>query len=77
MKARTITIVMNNIWVGHQKLVNTAKRHFYACEKFIRIRQNGPLEKFMRFLFMRSSVQCIVTYGPIKIYAVQIYATGT
>ena len=38
--------------------------------------QNGPLEKFMRFLFMRSSVSCIVMYGAIKIYTVQIYATG-
>ena len=26
----------------------------------------------MQFLFMRSSVLCIVTYGAIKIYAVQI-----
>ena len=25
---------------------------------------------------MRSSVLCIVTYGAIKIYAVQIYVTG-
>ena len=28
------------------------KRHFYACEKFMRICQNGPLDKFMRFLFV-------------------------
>ena len=42
----------------------------------MRIRQNGPLDKFMRFLFMRSSIQCIVTYGAIKIYVVQIYVTG-
>ena len=37
------------------------------CE-FIKM---GPLDKFMRFLFMRSSALhvCIVTYGMIKIYA--------
>ena len=38
---------------------------------------NGPLDKFMRFLFVHSSTLCIVTYGVIKIYAVQIYATST
>ena len=32
--------------------------------------KNGPLDKFMRFLFMRSSVLCIVTYGVIKIYVI-------
>ena len=57
-------------------ICDTVKRHFYAREKFMRIRQNGPLDKFMRFLFMRSSTLCIVTYGAIKIYAVQIYATN-
>ena len=40
----------------------------------MRICQNGPLDKFMCFLFMGSSVLCIVTNGMIKIYAVQIYA---
>ena len=40
----------------------------------MRICQNGPLDKFMRFLFMHSSALSIVTvtYGAIKIYAVQI-----
>ena len=33
----------------------------------MRICQNRPLDKFMR-----SSTSCIVTYGAIKIYAVQI-----
>ena len=42
----------------------------------MRIHQNGPLDKFMRFLFMHSSVLCIVLYGAIKIYVVQIYVTG-
>ena len=28
---------------------------FYACDKFMRDCQNGPLNKFMRFLFMHSS----------------------
>ena len=32
----------------------------------MRIRQNWPLDKFMQFLFMFSSVICIVTYGVIK-----------
>ena len=48
----------------------TVKRHFYAREKFMQICQNGPLDKFMRFLFMYSSALCIVTYGAIKIYVV-------
>ena len=38
----------------------------------MQICQNGPLDKFMRLLFMRSSALCIVMYGTIKIYAVQI-----
>ena len=42
--------------------------------KFVK---NGPLDKFMRFLFMHSSALCIVTYGAIKNYAVQIYAICT
>ena len=39
----------------------------------MRICKNGPLDKFMRFLFMPSSALCIVTYGVIKIYVEQIY----
>ena len=40
----------------------------------MRIRQNGPLDKFM---FMHSSIYTlIVTYGMIKIYVAQIYATS-
>ena len=31
----------------------------------MRVCQNGPLDKFMQFLFMRSSALCIVTYGTI------------
>ena len=46
-------------------------------KKIMRIRQNGPPEKFLQFLFTCSSVfSCIVMYGVIKIYAVQIYATS-
>ena len=45
----------------------TVKRHFYAGDKIMRICQNGPLDKFMHFLFMCSSVLCIETYGTIKI----------
>ena len=37
---------------------------------------NWPFDKFIRFLFVHSSALCIVMYGVIKIYAVQIYATG-
>ena len=54
------------------KIKSTVKRHFYVREKFMRICKNGPLDKFMR-----SSTLCVVTYGAIKIYAVQIYATST
>ena len=42
----------------------------YEREKFMRICQNGPLDKSMRFLFMCSSALCIATYSAIKIYAV-------
>ena len=42
----------------------------------MQIRQNGPLDKFMRFLCMCSRVQCIIMHDAIKIYVVQIYATG-
>ena len=42
----------------------------------MRICQNGLLDKFVQVLFMHSSILCIVTYGMIKIYAVQIIATG-
>ena len=53
----------------------TIKQHFYAHDKFVRVRQSRPLDKFMQFLFMRSSALSIVAYGTIKIYAVKIYAT--
>ena len=52
--------------LGMSDIECTVKRHFYAREKFMRICQNGPLDKFMRFLFMRSSALCIVMYGVIK-----------
>ena len=41
----------------------------------MRIRRNGPLDKFTQFLFMRTSASYIVMYGVIKIYALKIYAT--
>ena len=41
----------------------------------MRICENRPLDKFMRFLFMRYSALYIVMYGAMKIYVVQIYAT--
>ena len=55
--------------------VYTIKHHFYAREKFMRICRNGSLDKFIRFLLIRSSALCIVTYGVIE-NAVQIYATS-
>ena len=36
----------------------------------MQICQNGPLDKFMRFLLTRSSALCTVMCGAIKIYAV-------
>ena len=54
----------------------TVKRHFYVGDKFMWIRQNRPLDKFIWFLFMRCSALCIVTHGTIKIYVVQICATS-
>ena len=42
----------------------------------MRICRNWPVDKFIRFLFVRSSTLCIVMYDVIKINAVQIYATG-
>ena len=40
---------------NHGTSVYIVKRHFYAREKLMQIYQNGPLDKFIRFLFMRSS----------------------
>ena len=63
-------------WTSH-KTITTLDDTFYACNKFIQISQNGPLDKiYAIFIFMRSSVLCIVMYWAIKVYAVQIYATG-
>ena len=33
----------------------------------MQISQNGPLEKFTRFLFVHFNVSCITMYGAIKI----------
>ena len=41
------------------------KLHFYTGDKFMRIRQNGPFGKFMRFLFIRSSILCLVMNGTV------------
>ena len=38
-----------------------------VSDKFMRIHQNGPLDKFMQFLFMHSSILCIVMYGAINL----------
>ena len=52
---------------------DTMKWHFYTRDKFMRIRQNEPLDKFMWF----SGILCIVTYyGMVKNYEVQIYVTS-
>ena len=54
-----------------QKKKITVKWHFCVCDKLCGFTKNGPLDKFMQFLFtfvcMRSSVLCYVTYGAIKI----------
>jgi hypothetical protein len=59
-----------------KQVEDTVKRHFYPREKFMWIGQNGPLDKFTRFLLMRLNVPCIAMYGAIKIYARQIDATA-
>ena len=50
----------------------------YVCDKIeiLQTCQNGPLDKFMPFLFMCSSALGIVMYGAIKICVVQIYVTN-
>ena len=48
---------MHSIAGARVLLYNAVKRNFYECEKFMRICQNGSLDKFMRFLLMlRSNV---------------------
>jgi hypothetical protein len=42
----------------------------------MRICQNGPLDKFMRFSFMRLNVACIANVWRDNIYAIQIYVTA-
>ena len=66
-------ILKIDLYMPHMPV--TVKQHFYTCEKFMQVCQNEPLDKFMQFLFMCSNALCIVMYGAIKIYAVQIYAT--
>ena len=57
--------------------LHTVKVHFSAREKIMLIGQNGPLEKFMRFLFMHLNVACITNIiWCDNIYALQIYATA-
>ena len=46
---------------------DTVKWHFYECDKLMQICQNESLDKFIWFLFMCSSVSCIIMYGTIKI----------
>ena len=45
---------------------NYANLSKWACREIYKV----------MFLFMRSSVSCIVMYGTIKLYAIQIYAAG-
>ena len=45
--------------------------------KYLCIHQSWILDNFYLHIIMRSSIQCIVTYGVVKIYAVQIYMTCT
>ena len=39
------------IWRKNCTCVHTVKIHFSACEKIMRIGQNGPLEKITRCMF--------------------------
>ena len=55
--------------------LGTIKVHFSAREKIMRISQNRPLEKFMRFLFMHLNIACITNIWHDNIYADTIYAT--
>ena len=55
----------------------TVKQHFYVRGKFMQTHQNRPVNNLCDFYLRVLGVLCIVTYGTIKIYAVQIYATGT
>ena len=58
--------IRGSLEINGQSSPGALKRHFYVREKFMRSCQNGPLDKFMRFLFMRPSALCIVMYGAIK-----------
>ena len=51
------------MWAMGCTVNDTVKQHFSACDKFMRICQNRPIDKFMWFLFMYSSTLCIVTYA--------------
>ena len=53
-------------------LLATVKQHFYAHDKFMRICQNRPPDKFMQFLFLLCSVLCIVIYGAINLYSTNL-----
>ena len=69
--------LMHEAVIAGEDYLIIIKGHFYACGKFMRICQNGPLDKdnYASILFLCSSALCIVRYGAIKIYAVRIYAT--
>ena len=51
------------------------RRHFKARDKFMRISQNWPLGKFMRFLFI-CYIYNYTNVRRLKFNALQIYATG-
>ena len=61
-------IITNKIH-NNTYMPNTVKVHFSVREKILRIGQNGPLEKFTRFLFMRLNVACITNIWRDNIYA--------
>ena len=53
----------------HSRTTDTIKVHFSVSEEVMRIGQNGSLEKFARFLFMRLNVACITNIWCNNIYA--------
>ena len=61
------TIKVSVTFTAKVDVCNFCIQLFNLCDKFMQIHQNGPLDKFMRLLFMCSSTLCIVSYGAIKL----------
>ena len=59
MKYHFLTCIINQVNTTESRLIYTVKVHFSAREKIMQTGQNGPFEKFTRFLFMCLNVACI------------------